>query len=127
MRKVWVDETRDFTQWLSQEENLRLLSDEIGIKLTLVQTEAGGGRYKVDILAKDEIQKAISDKIEWIDATIVSRILIQKQVSDVFDRNQAENYYKWLYEKTILFQKVFGKYIKEYKNNKFEKNLNIKS
>ena len=28
-----------------------------------------------------------------------------------FEQENYEEYFKWLYEKTILFQKLFGKYI----------------
>jgi len=64
---------------------------------------------------KDEIEKEIGEKAEWVDAAIASRIKISKEVSAVFDQNESEDYYKWLYERTVLFQKVFGKYIKEFK------------
>src|SRR3989339_1984219 len=54
LRNVWGHEASDFTQWLSQDENLNLLSDEVGISIKLVQTEANVGRYNVDILAEEE-------------------------------------------------------------------------
>lgn len=54
LRNVWGHEALDFTQWLSQEENLNLLRDEIGISIKLIQTEANVGRYNVDILAEEE-------------------------------------------------------------------------
>jgi len=64
---------------------------------------------------KDEIEKEIGETTEWVDAAVASRIKIKKEVSDVFDQNEAEKYFTWLYEKTILFQKVFDKYFKEFK------------
>ena len=54
LRGHWTHEARDFTKWLSEPENLELLSDEIGIGIELVQVEANVGRYNVDILAKEE-------------------------------------------------------------------------
>jgi hypothetical protein len=54
LRKAWKHEALDFTSWLAKEENLSLLSDEIGIGLQLVQTEAGVGKFNVDILAEEE-------------------------------------------------------------------------
>ena len=54
LREAWPHEASDFTNWLSEEENLRLLSDEIGIDISLVETEASVGRYYVDILAEEE-------------------------------------------------------------------------
>jgi hypothetical protein len=54
LRQHWKNEPRDFTKWLSEPENLELLSDEIGIGIELIQTEANVGRYSVDILAREE-------------------------------------------------------------------------
>jgi len=64
---------------------------------------------------KSEIEKEIGEPIEWIDAAVASRIKIKKEVSDIFDQANSGNYFAWLYEKTILFQKVFSKYFKEFK------------
>lgn len=64
---------------------------------------------------KDEIEKEIGEPIEWIDATVASRIKIKKEISDLFDRTEAEKSFVWLYGKTILFQKVFSGYFKEFK------------
>lgn len=64
---------------------------------------------------KEEIEKEIGEPIEWVDAAVASRIKIQKEVSGIFNQAEAEKYFAWLYEKTILFQKVFGKYLKEFK------------
>jgi hypothetical protein len=54
LRTAWSHEALDFTQWLSLEENLSLLSEEVGIAIKLLQTEANVGRYNVDILAEEE-------------------------------------------------------------------------
>ena len=54
LRTAWQNEARDFTVWLSQEENLSLLSDEIGVDIKLIQTEANVGNFNVDILAEEE-------------------------------------------------------------------------
>ena len=64
---------------------------------------------------KDEIEKEVGEPIEWVDAAVASRIKIKKEVSGIFDQVEAEKYFAWLYEKTVLFQKVFGKYFKEFK------------
>lgn len=64
---------------------------------------------------KDEIEKEIDEKVEWVDAPVASRIKIKKEVSDVFNQIESEKYFAWLYEKTILLQKVFIKYLKEFK------------
>lgn len=54
LRKAWNHEAIDFTNWLAKEENLNLLSDEIGIGLKLIQTEASVGSFSADILAEEE-------------------------------------------------------------------------
>lgn len=54
LRELWKHEALDFTKWLSEPDNLELLSDEIGIGIELVQTEAHVGRYHVDILGQEE-------------------------------------------------------------------------
>jgi hypothetical protein len=54
LREAWKHEALDFTNWLALEENLSLLSDEIGIDIKLLQTEASVGSFNVDILAEEE-------------------------------------------------------------------------
>lgn len=54
LREVWKHEALDFTNWLAKPENLELLSDEIGIGISLIQTEASVGNFNVDILAEEE-------------------------------------------------------------------------
>ena len=44
LREGWNHEALDFTSWLAQQENLQLLSDEIGIDISLIQTEASVGK-----------------------------------------------------------------------------------
>lgn len=64
---------------------------------------------------KEEIEKEIGEQAEWVNAAVASRIKIKKRVSDVFSQSEAENYFAWLYEKTVLFQKVFGRHLREFK------------
>jgi len=54
LREIWKNEEYDFSNWLAEEENLGLLSDEIGIAIRLTEKEAGVGNYSVDILAEEE-------------------------------------------------------------------------
>ncbi len=63
---------------------------------------------------KDEIEKEIGEQAEWVDAAVASRIKIKKEIPDLFSPNEAENYFAWLYEKTVLFQKVFGRHFREF-------------
>ena len=53
LRKVWEHEARDFSGWLVKDENLALLSEELGIEIEAVGTEQSSGRFKIDILAKE--------------------------------------------------------------------------
>jgi hypothetical protein len=64
---------------------------------------------------KGEIEGEIGEPMEWVDAAIASRIKIRKVVSDIFKQAELEKYFAWLYEKTVIFQKVFGKYFEEFK------------
>lgn len=64
---------------------------------------------------KDEIEREVGETAEWVDVAVASRIKIKKEVSDIFDQADAEKYFAWLYEKTVLFQRVFSKYFKEFK------------
>lgn len=53
LREFWTDEARDFTPWLASEENLDLLSAELGMGLELEGTEVPVGPYRADIVAHD--------------------------------------------------------------------------
>jgi hypothetical protein len=54
LRSYWQHEALNFTKWLSESENIALLSDEVGIEIEVTQTEASVGRFNVDILAQEE-------------------------------------------------------------------------
>ncbi|NOR55537.1 MAG: DUF4268 domain-containing protein [Sulfurovum sp.] len=54
LRDYWKHEALDFTNWLAKEENLSLLSEEIGIDIVLKETEASVGKFNVDILAVED-------------------------------------------------------------------------
>jgi len=54
IREIWKNEASDFTKWLAKEENLALLSEEIGISIKFIKTEASVGSFSADILAEEE-------------------------------------------------------------------------
>lgn len=54
LRVAWNHEARDFTTWLAETDNLRLLGDEIGFDIQHIKTEAEVGNFSVDILAEEE-------------------------------------------------------------------------
>jgi hypothetical protein len=54
IREIWKNEALDFTKWLAQNDNLKLLSDEIGIDINIIKTEASVGAFSADILAEED-------------------------------------------------------------------------
>jgi len=53
LREIWKHEATNFTNWLALPENLDLLSEEIDIELSLIDTEYNVGRFNVDIYAEE--------------------------------------------------------------------------
>lgn len=53
LRKVWPHEATDFTPWLAQEDNISMLSDAIGIDISVDETESNVGSFNVDIYATE--------------------------------------------------------------------------
>lgn len=54
LRLVWPHEANSFTKWLSKEENLTKLGEDIGIDLVLEERESPVGNFSVDIFANEE-------------------------------------------------------------------------
>lgn len=52
MRDIWLGEARDFTTWLA--ENLDLLGEALGLRLSLLEREGDVGPFAADIVAVDE-------------------------------------------------------------------------
>jgi len=78
LRKAWKHEAFDFTNWLAKDENLGLLSDEIGIDLQVIQTEASVGKFNVDILAEEENtgrKVVIENQLETTDHSHLGQII----------------------------------------------------
>ena len=50
LRKVWMNEAKDFTTWLS--DNLDILSDHIDCELSLLEREKKTGSFSADIFAE---------------------------------------------------------------------------
>lgn len=78
LRAVWKNEASDFTTWLSREENLALLNDEIGIDIKLVKTEASVGTFNLDILAEEETSERkiiIENQLEKTDHDHLGKII----------------------------------------------------
>lgn len=78
LRDYWKHEALHFTQWLAEDENLAELGDEVGLDITLIQTEAGVGKFSVDILAEEETtgkKIVIENQLEATDHSHLGQIL----------------------------------------------------
>ena len=67
IRNLWKHEQYDFSGWLSQSENIKLLDGVLGLTLTDITKEAYVGSYRCDIFAKDEssgIKVIIENQLE---------------------------------------------------------------
>ena len=53
LRDYWKNEATDFTPWLAKEENISLLSEAIGIDITVEERESNVGDFNVDIYASE--------------------------------------------------------------------------
>ncbi|MDO4925911.1 MAG: DUF4268 domain-containing protein [Turicibacter sp.] len=53
LRTVWPHEALDFTPWLSQDDNIALLADAVGLDITVEETESSVGDFNVDIFASE--------------------------------------------------------------------------
>jgi hypothetical protein len=73
----WTDESRDFTPWLAEQENLALLSDTLGISLELLGIEQGVGPFAADIVAKDgDNTVIIEDQLDPTDHEHLAQLLV---------------------------------------------------
>ena len=112
LREGWPHEALDFTRWLATPENLQLLSDEVGIDLRVLQTEASVGSFSVDILAEDQEngQKVIiENQLEDTDHDHLGKLITYASGVDAKAiiwvvreaREEHEKAIEWLNEKTI--------------------------
>jgi len=112
LREAWKHEALNFTNWLAKEENLQLLSDEIGIDISLIQTEASVGKFSVDVLAEEESSNrkiVIENQLEPTDHDHLGKIITYASgfdaeiiiwiVKDV--RDEHKQAVDWLNENTI--------------------------
>jgi hypothetical protein len=113
-REIWRHEALDFTQWLSKEENIAVLCEELEINLENVKPEASAGRYNVDLVADDIDTKRkviIENQLEPTDHKHLGQLLTyasaydasiiiwvvtdyteeHRQAIDWFNRNISEN------------------------------------
>jgi hypothetical protein len=78
LREAWSSESTDFTPWLAQEENLKLLGDTIGIELELESQEKEVGPFRADILCRNTATDKwvlIENQLERTDHTHLGQLL----------------------------------------------------
>ena len=78
LRQVFNSEAADFTPWLAEPENLKLLGDTIGIELELSKQEKEVGPFRADLLCKNvgnETWVLIENQIERTDHTHLGQLL----------------------------------------------------
>jgi hypothetical protein len=78
LREVWLSESSQFTPWLAQVENLKLLGESIGIDLECEAQEKEVGPFRADILCKDTATDAwvlIENQLERTDHSHLGQLL----------------------------------------------------
>lgn len=78
LREVFATEAGEFTPWLAQDKNLKLLGEAIGIDLVLEAQEKDVGPFRADILSKDAATDnwvLIENQIERTDHSHLGQLL----------------------------------------------------
>ena len=78
LRDYWQDEAKDFTPWLSEEDNISLLSSTIGMQLEVVGREETVGSFRADILCRDLKSNAhvvIENQLEQTDHKHLGQVI----------------------------------------------------
>ncbi|SMF72093.1 DUF4268 domain-containing protein [Allosphingosinicella indica] len=78
LRDAWPHEAHNFTPWLAQEENLRLLGDTLGLEMELEAVEKAVDSFSADILARDTIEGGwilIENQLEQTNHSHLGQIL----------------------------------------------------
>lgn len=78
IRSLWKHEQYDFSEWLSQDQNIELLNEIIGLTLVDVSKEAYVGQFHCDLYAVDEstgIKVIIENQLEQSDHDHLGKII----------------------------------------------------
>ena len=70
LREIWKSESGDFTPWLAEEENIRLLGEAAGLELEVEAKEKSVGPFRADILCKNTLNDSwvlIENQLERTD------------------------------------------------------------
>lgn len=77
-RDIWPNEATDFTPWLAQVENLKLLGDTLVMELQLESQEKDVGPYRADIVCRDTADESwvlVENQLAPTDHTHLGQIL----------------------------------------------------
>ena len=77
-KEYWKHEAADFTPWLAEGENLKLLGDTIGLELELEAREKGVGPFRADLLCKSTVDASwvlIENQLERTDHSHLGQLL----------------------------------------------------
>lgn len=78
LRNLWKHEQYDFSTWLSENTNIEMLNDILGLTLTDVSKEVYVGSYRCDLVATDEssgIKVIIENQLEASDHEHLGKII----------------------------------------------------
>jgi hypothetical protein len=77
LREAWKDEAREFTPWLAQEDNLKLLGEALSLELELQSQEQEVGPFRADILCRSGDGKwvLVENQLERTDHTHLGQII----------------------------------------------------
>ncbi|MCA9110640.1 MAG: DUF4268 domain-containing protein [Planctomycetaceae bacterium] len=78
LREAWASEAGDFTPWLADAHNIRLLGETIGIELEVEAQEKNVGPFRADILCKDTANDTwvlIENQLERTDHSHLGQLL----------------------------------------------------
>lgn len=78
LREAWVSESGEFTPWLAQEENIKLLGEALGLDLEVEAQERNVGPFRADILCKNAVDESwvlVENQLERTDHGHLGQLL----------------------------------------------------
>lgn len=78
VHEAWKHEALDFTRWLSEEDNLKQLSDTVGIDMSLQKIESDVGDFRVDMVCTEDGSErtvVIENQLEQTDHDHLGKII----------------------------------------------------
>lgn len=83
IRELCIHEQYDFSNWVAKKENIELLNDTVGLRLTDLEKEVYVGSYRCDLVAMDETtgMKVIIENQQYRASWLAARAYDQR-ISD---------------------------------------------